>query len=144
MTKKKEKSGPKPKIEVTAEFLNQIERFADLGFTQKNMYEYFGVSNATWFETCKKHPEIKKRIKVGRTKGLNFAVSKLREKIEDGCTASLKFYLQCKHKWRPEGGLKVDAKLKSDKKEPLELKITTIDPIEAGKIYEQIMTTTGS
>lgn len=144
MTKKKEvkeKTGAKFKLEVTPVFLDQVEKFADLGFTQKNMYEYHGVSKQTWFETCKRYPEIRNRIKIGRTKGLDFAVNKLREKMEAGCVTSLKFYLQCKHKWRPEGSLKLDAKIKTDKNSPIELKITTTDPVEAGKIYEQIMTT---
>lgn len=139
--KKKKRMGRESGLDVTDDFLDWVEKKSDLGFTQKNMYEYWGVSKQTWFATAKKYPEIKKRIKMGKIKGLDFGVSKLREKIEDGCTASLKFYLQCKHKWRPEGSLKVDAKLKSDKKEPFELKITTTDPVEAGRIYEKIMTT---
>ena len=144
MTAKKDnpqKAGAKLKLQVTPELLERVERFADLGFTQKNMHEYFGISSATWFEMCNRYPEIKKRIKIGRTKGLDFAVNKLREKMEAGCITSLKFYLQCKHKWRPENNVKVDAKIKTDKKHPIELKIATTDPVEAGNIYVMIMTT---
>jgi len=144
MTKKREKPGPKPVADVNDEFLNKIEELSSKEFTQEQIRAHFGIKKGSWYLLSKKHPEIKKRIKKGRTKTLDFVVSKFFEKVEEGDVKCILFYLERKAKWLQESKFNLDAKIKTDKNSPLELKITTTDPIEAGRIYEQIMTTTGS
>ena len=141
---KRGKSGPKPHIEITVEFLDKVQDLSRKQFTQEQIRDYFGVKKACWYKYCKQHPEIRDRVKKGRVSLLDYAVSKLLQKIEEGDTKCLLFYLERKAKWLADSSLKLDAKIKTDKNAPLELKITTTDPVEAGKIYEQIMTTTGS
>jgi hypothetical protein len=141
MAKKKEKSGPKPAIEMTEEFLDKVESLARKQFTQEQIRDYFGVKKSCWYHTKQKYPEISKRIKKGRSQLLEFVVNKFLEKVEQGDTKCILFYLERKAKWLSESSLKLDAKIKTDKNSPIELKITTTDPVEAGKIYEQIMTT---
>ena len=141
--KKRNKSGPKPSIvvEVNAEFLDKVQDLSRKQFTQEQIRDYFGIKKSSWYHYIKLHPEIKTRIRKGRVSLLDFAVSKLIEKIEAGDKQCLLFYLERKGKWKELKGLNLDAKVQTEQKNPVELKITTLDPVEAGKIYEQIMTT---
>jgi len=143
MTEKKEKKkkGPKPSVEITEAFLDKVESLSSKQFTQEQIRDYFGVKKSCWFTTKQQNPEIAERIKKGRSKRLEQVVNKLYEKIEEGDVKCILFYLERKGKWIPENNVKLDAKIKTDKNSPIELKITTTDPVEAGKIYEQIMTT---
>lgn len=144
MTKKREKPGPKPVADVNDEFLNKIEELSRKQFNQEQIRAYFGIKKGSWYALSKKHPEIRIRIKKGRSLTLEFVINKFFEKIEEGDVKCILFYLERKAKWRELSKIDLDAKIKTDKKEPLELKITTTDPVEAGRIYEKIMTTTGS
>jgi hypothetical protein len=141
MDKKRNKPGPKPTIEINEEFLDKLESLSRKQFTQEQIRGYFGVKKSCWYHTKQQHPEIEERIKKGRSKLLEFVINKFLEKIEQGDTKCILFYLERKAKWLAESSLKLDAKIKTDKSSPLELKITTTDPVEAGKIYEEVMTT---
>ncbi len=139
--KKAGKKGAKKAIDVNADFLDKVESLARKQFTQEQIRDYFGVKKSCWYHTKQQSPEIAERIKKGRSKRLEQVVDKLYEKIEEGDVKCILFYLERKGKWIPENNVKLDAKIKTDKNSPIELKITTTDPVEAGKIYEQIMTT---
>jgi hypothetical protein len=141
MEKKRGKSGPKPAIEITGEFLDKVEDLSRKQFTQEQIRGYFGVKKACWYKYCKDHPEIRMRVKKGRNGGLEYVVSKLLEKIEQGDTKCILFYLERKGKWKELKNLNLDAKLQTEQKPSAELKITTTDPQEASRIYQQIMTT---
>ncbi len=134
MAKKREKPYD---LKLSEDKMPEIERLSNLGLRPVQIGDRLGLTPGEWYKECSHNPEIEKRIRIGKSTGLEFGLIKLRQKIEEGCHHSLKFYLQCRHKWGEETTLK----LKTDKKHPVELKITTTDPVEAGKIYEQIMTT---
>lgn len=128
----------KRKLIIDENFLNEVQTLAFQGLSNKQIHEYYGVSNDTWYTNyVKKYPEITERIVQGRSKGLTFVTSKLMEKIKAGSEKSIHFYLKCRGAWYdnvnaviPEG---------EDPSSSIPLKLGTNDPIEAAKIYRKIM-----
>lgn len=133
----------KRKIEVTPEFLNEVGQMAGQGFTNENLASYYGVAVGTWCEYKKNYPEIDEAIKDGKAKCLQIASSILWQQVLAGNITCLLFYLKTQHGYSETRN--INAKVgSSDEKSPVELKITTTDPIEASRIYQQFMMTTGS
>lgn len=133
----------KRKIEVTPEFLAEVGQLAGQGFTNENLAHYYGVAVGTWCEYKKNYPEIEESIKDGKAKCLQIATSILWKYVLEGDKPSLFFYLKTQHAFSETKN--VNAKIdSSNEKSTTELKITTTDPIEASRIYQQFMMTTGS
>lgn len=133
-------TGPK-NIQITEQMIKEIEILSGQGFTQENLQDYYGISSTTWYGKIKKHPEIEKAYRKGKTKALAFVSSKLMEAIRGGNIAATIFYLRTQGRWKV--ATDIDANLKVLDVTPTsaqELKITVTDPIEAAKIYQKIMT----
>lgn len=131
----------KRKIEVTPEFLVEVGQLAGQGMTNEHLAHYYGVAEGTWYEYKKNYPEIDEAIKDGKAKCLQIATSILWKYVLEGDKASLFFYL------KTQGGMtetrNINAKVETTNDKPTtELKITTTDPIEASRIYQQFMMTT--
>ena len=134
----KSKKGRK-EIKITEDMLKEIEVLSGRGFTQEDVYTYFCISHATWYEKVKKHPELIESFRRGKSKALAYVTGKLFEAIARGDVSAIKYYLDRKGKWNPEllnGGRVIDAVPESQ----VDLKITVTDPVEASKIYQKIMT----
>jgi len=132
----------KRKIEVTPEFLAEVGQLAGQGFTNENLAHYYSVAVGTWCEYKKNYPEIDEAIKDGKAKCLQIATSILWKYVLEGDKPSLFFYL------KTQGGMSetrnINAKVSTNENSGVELKIATTDPVEASRIYQQFMMTTGS
>lgn len=129
--------GRKPSLEITNELLIEIEELAGKGLTQKQISAYYGITPVTWHKMKKKHSEIRISYKKGKSKTIAFVTGKLMDKIRKGNSACIMFYLKTQAGWREKSSSGDDNNVKSKK---TLLKIETDDPIEAAKIYQQIMT----
>lgn len=139
----KEPIGRKPKLEVNEEFIKKVYKLSGQGFDNKNLYDYFQVSETTWYEYKSKYPEIERAIKDGKTQFLEIATNVMREGVLSGDKAWTMFYLKTQHGFCETKN--INAKVETPgEKSTTELKITTNDPIEASRIYQQFMMTTGS
>lgn len=130
-------------FEVTDEVLDEIEKLSRQGLNQGQIHNYFGISEATWLRKRKKCPELITAYNKGKSKGVEFATSKLMEMIELRHFPATKFYLET------VGGFNViPSPLENpddpEKKPKSALTITVTDPIEAAKIYQEIMKGTKS
>lgn len=131
---------PQKRMEPTPALLDEIEELAGLGFTHSDMYDYYGMRHACWFDWLKEHPVISERIKRGRAIILKLYTSKLKELGEKGNYKAIAFYLTMRHRWddnRKPCDDDIEKPLAKDL--PMVSSITT-DPVEASKVYQDIMT----
>lgn len=126
------KCGPKKK-EITDEMLPKIEELAGLGFTQENIYNYFGMSCDTWYKRVKEKPEIAEAIKRGKAKTLANVTGKLMELVNQKNLGAIIFYLKTQHRWSE------NLNITTELKEKAPVSLDTKDPAEASKIYQKIM-----
>ncbi len=129
--------GRKPSLEITDEILDEIEKMAGNGLTQKQIAAFYHITPVTFIKMKKKDPRIMRVYKAGKSKAINEVSGILMEQIRSGNVPSIFFYLKTQAGWREKSTLKINSNIKSDN--PV-LKIETTDPIEASKIYQSIMT----
>ena len=131
----------KPKLTIDDEFLAKVHKLSGQGFNNENLYDYFQVSETTWYKYKDEYPEIDRAIKDGKTQFLEIATNNMREGVLSGDKAWTMFYLKTQHGFSETKNInaKVDGSIE---KSTTELKITTTDPIEASRIYQQFMMTT--
>jgi hypothetical protein len=138
---KKERKLNKLKKMITPEFLAKVEVLSECGFTRDQMHWYFGLSNDTWSECLYLSPELQIAVKRGLTHRIEIAVGKLWEKVIAGNLSAIVFFLKTQARWRetdrpgdviPTDGDPIVQKFPS-------ITLTIHDPVEASKIYQQIM-----
>lgn len=83
------------------DMLKEVDQLADK-LTVEQMAAYFGISKSTFYNACKRQPELIGRYKKGKSRRIAQVVSKLYEKIEDGDTACTIFYLKTQAGWREQ------------------------------------------
>ena len=83
--------GGRPAFTITQRDLNQIERFAAIGLTQREIAVMVEVSQTT-FETWAQRPEVIGAIQKGRANGLTLAGKCLHDKMQSGDTAAIIWY----------------------------------------------------
>lgn len=132
----------KPKIDVNVEFLEKVHKLSGQGFNNENLYDYFQVSESVWYEYKRNFPQIEQAIKDGKTQFLEIASNNMRDGVIAGDKAWTMFYLKTQHGFCETKN--INAKVSPGAKADVELKITTTDPVEASRIYQQFMMTTGS
>ena len=142
-TKSKEHVTNKRKIEVTPEFLAEVGQLAGQGFTNENLAHYYGVHASTWSDYKANYPEIDQAIKDGKARCLQIASSIMWQGVLSGDKAWTMFYLKTQHGYSETRNINAKVEEKGDKP-TTELKITTTCPVEASRIYQQFMMTTGS
>lgn len=81
--------------------LQEVDQLADK-LTVEQMANYFNIGKTTFYAVCKRQPELMERYKKGKSKRISQVVSKLYEKIEDGDTASILFYLKTQAGWKEQ------------------------------------------
>jgi hypothetical protein len=102
---------PKP-IEFTELQRQEVETLAAL-LNQDQIADYFGIGRTTFYEICKRDPDVAERYKRGKAKAIAHVANGLLQKARAGCTTSSIFYLKTQAGWReteriehsgPEGG----------------------------------------
>jgi hypothetical protein len=79
----------------------QIEEVSELSqsLTIEQIADYLGVGQTTFYEIQKRQPEVSVAYKKGKQKAIKWVSSKLMDKIEQGDTASILFYLKTQAGW---------------------------------------------
>ena len=131
------KRGRKPCLEINDELLKEIEMLAGNGLTQQQISGYYGITTVTWYKLKRKHFTLDQSFKKGKSTTIAAVSGKLMQQIRLGNLTAIMFYLKTQAGWSEKNSLLLDSKVKSKK---TLLKIETDDPIEAAKIYQQIMT----
>ena len=124
------------KIPVTKDFLAEVKRLGGLGLTRTQVHQFFGVVDSTWTAMNKKHPEIDALMNEGKAEKIGIASGKLWEAIEKGNLSAIIFFLKTQGRWR-ETDPSADGN--ADKPAFPAITLTVNDPIEAARIYQQIM-----
>ena len=132
--------GAKPKNIVDAKFIATAKKLAGRGLTHMQMYSYFGVKHATWFNYLADYPELKAAVHRGRSKMISYVAGKLLQLCKKGNLKAIIFFLQNQayfgmEKFDEDGKL-----LTPDQKMPSALQqLTQGDPITAARIYQEFM-----
>lgn len=134
---KKSGGGRKPSFILTNDKLAEIEALAYRGLSQKMIAAYFGIGLTTWNQKRKKYPEIRERFLKGKAKGVSFTSGKLMDAVKRDNFNAIKYYLDTVGKFSPNPDPDDDDDDVKPQYKPIVL--TTTDPIEAAKFYQQIM-----
>jgi hypothetical protein len=134
--------GPKLKFIVNEKFLKDVSVLAGYGLTQEQLRDYYEISKTQWFILKKKHKKLETVINQGKAQGVSYVSGKLMEQVRKGNLGAIIFYLKTQARWSEHSSLSIE----NDEKEKrvTKLEITTNDPVEAAKVYTQIMAMTGS
>lgn len=130
------KSGQKPTFVVTQDVLSEVEQLAGQGLTNEMIHNYYGISHDTWYKNIRYHPELGLALKRGKPKTLKLVTGKLMEKVLEGNLTAIIFYLRTQGRWSEHSTVAV-----KDESPPTQkaLTISVSDPVEAARIYQQIM-----
>lgn len=131
------KRGRKISLVLNDEIIKEIEKLAGNGLTQKQIANYYGIGTTTWHKMKKKNAELNIACKKGKAATIAEVTGKLMQQIKMGNLTAIIFYLKTQAGWKEKNSLSIDSSVKSKKNL---IKIETDDPIEASKIYQQIMT----
>lgn len=123
-------------FEFTEDILKEIEVLAGRGLTNEQIFNYYGVGKNFWYESKQANPEIDKAFQRGKSKTISMVSGKLMEKIRQGNLSAIIFYLKTQARWSEHSTLGIEG---GDKPTGAPLVITVNDPVEASRIYQQIM-----
>lgn len=76
-----------------------VTKLAEQGLTNKQIGEYFGMIETTLYNHLKKDDELVMAIRQGRSKGVSKVAQALMNKIDEGDTNAIKFFLQTRGGW---------------------------------------------
>lgn len=116
--------------------LDEIAILAGKGLTINQICAYYGITYTTWLKRTYEHPELKLAFKMGKVKMISSVSGELIKRIKGGNVPATIFYLKTQAGWKETSDVDIDPDDEIAKKD---LKIDTNDPIEAAKIYQQIM-----
>lgn len=130
------KTAESPMLKITKDVTNEIEILAQKGLSRRNIQDYFGISDFKWNKKNLKETGLERAYLRGKSKGISFTAGKLMQLINSGNFEAIKFYLARIAKYTEN----VNSDNEDfEEKDFSNLTINTIDPIEAAKIYQQIM-----
>jgi len=127
----------KPKLIADDKFLLDVQRLSSLGLSIEQIHFYFGLDHHEWGSLVHKYPRISVAINKGFSHGMERAASQLWEKMDQGSLSAIMFYLKTRGGWCDKSNITVTqvAPLLALPKIILPIH----DPIQAAKIYQQIM-----
>lgn len=131
----RKKSGPKPKIIINSEIIEEVSVLAGRGLTQQQIHQYYGISHAHWYKLIEKHPDLRKAVLSGKSKTISMVAGELIKAVRKGNVSAIIFYLKTQARW------KEDSLPEDDDEKPSfpSITLTVNDPVEAARIYKQIM-----
>lgn len=138
--KPRKKSGPKERFQITDEVLKEITQLGGLGFTQMQIAAYYGIRQTSWAKLKKEREEVQLACQKGKYKAVAMVASKLMELVRAGNVTAIIFYLKTQGGWCENKGREIEELPGASKViDAPKLAIGTTDPIEASKVYQQIM-----
>lgn len=129
----KNKGGPKKVFIITPKIIEEIEALAEDCLTQRDMCDYYGISEDTWYFRKREHPEIGEALRRGKVKTKRVAVGTIRAKMREGDVPAARFFLSTQCKWNENNTAPMEDE------DPRELTLGTNDPVEAAQVYQDIM-----
>jgi len=128
-------NSPKKKIEITPAFLTEVKALVNAGMTNKQLAEYYGVCEDTWYRYKSDNEELELIVRTGKMRTTAVVAGHLLKLCQQDNVPSIIFYLRTQGRW-------TEAKEPEDDTEnkPIEKTVIKVtDPIEAAKIYEEFM-----
>lgn len=98
----------KPKLIITQEQIDEVERLAGAGCTKKEIAHAIGLGYSTFFTKAVEYPELQEAFDCGRAKGTATASTNLMELVEAKYFPAIKFYLinRAEDRWSENPSLK--------------------------------------
>ena len=127
-----------PRLLVDEALLAHVHKLGGLGLTRMQIAHYYGHTVDQWDDKLKKHPELDIAMREGKSSKIETASGYLWEWIEKKDKASIMFFLKTQGGWREAAPIVEDGEKDSKPVFPA-ITLTVNDPIEAAKIYQQIM-----
>ena len=97
ITEEKNKGG-RPPIILTDEQKKKVKQIASI-CTAQQIADYLGISRPVFFDILNRDEEVSLLYKKGRVEGHNIVAGKLMDKIQQGDTTAMIFYLKTQSKW---------------------------------------------
>lgn len=91
--------GGQPPIVFNEEQIAQVESLGAV-LSIPHLCDYFGISKTTFYEICKRQPEVLERYKKGKYKAIGNVSKSLLQKALAGDTTSAIFYLKTQAGWK--------------------------------------------
>jgi DNA-binding CsgD family transcriptional regulator len=137
ITKMKNKGG-RPQIVLTDKQITEIEELAQ-GMTIEQIADYFGIGEKTFYELKNRDHAVLTAYKKGKAKGISGAISMLRDRMREGDTTAIIFYLKTQAGWSTsENKNYVKSKFNFSKdKSPLEIIDSILIALDNGEITIQ-------
>lgn len=129
-----EKIEDKRGFQYTEEMLKEISILSGKGFTKYQIADYYGIKPNTLSMHIRRFPEIDRAFRKGKSKALALVSTHLFQQIKDGSTVATIFYLKTQAGWSS----KTEEDMIEYDEKP-DIKLGTIDPIDASKAYQEIM-----
>lgn len=133
----KERKKNKMGFEITPDILIEIKTLSGIGYSHKQLWERYEVSEDTWFRRLKENPGMANAYAKGKEEKFKLTVSKLWEKVQEGNLTAIIFVLKTQYRWSE----RVDVGITEERpKEESNVTLRgVVDPIEASKIYQKVM-----
>lgn len=114
--------------------IKEVKMLAGLGLTKYLIQNYFGVSKDVWLKAEKRDPSLRIAFNKGQAETIARVSGKLYDLIMAGNIQAIIFYLKTRAGWSEKYNPESDCNII----DPV-ISINAKDPIEAAKIYQQIM-----
>ena len=108
----KKNPGGRPPIIFSPKQIKKVQELSQ-SLTIAQIADYFGISQSTFYQIQRRQPELSEAYKAGKAKAINWVVSKLKQKIEEGDTAATIFYLKTQAGWTEKQKLDIDTNVNS-------------------------------
>lgn len=122
-------------LTVTQRLLSEMSNLSALGMNMTQIYQYYGLTKDEFYEMRNEHPEIHTAINRGKAKQLASVSAKLLDKVAQGDVKAIQFYLSSMG-WAKYAN---DAYREPEFEDIADIKISSTDPVEAAKIYQDFM-----
>ena len=121
MNKQKNKGG-RPEIVLTDEQLENLKILSVICTTQQ-IADYFGICRDTFRQMRIRDEEVFSHYKKGRVVGHLIVASKLMDKIKQGDTTAMIFYLKTQSRWKEPTEEREEELIKTETPEEIEAKM---------------------